>query len=178
MRNALTSLPMMLTSLFLTVSAFGRADAKHPQPTVETEVRHELIMLPYYGVFDYLQYKVEGSKVTLYGYAHRPSLRSDAEAVVKGLERVESVDNQIQVLPVSPFDDRIRVAAYRALYGSQDFWKYAIQAVPPIHILVNNGRVTLEGVVGSELDKNLAFARVSGISGTFGVTNNLVVVKG
>jgi hyperosmotically inducible protein len=158
--------------------ASGKATSKGKPRTLETEVRHELIMLPYYGVFDYLQYKVDGAKVTLLGYARRPSLKSDAAAAVKDIEGVTNVDNEIKVLPLSPFDDRIRVAAYRAIYGNQNFWNYAIMAVPSIHIVVDNGNVTLEGVVGSELDKNLAFHQVSGIPGTFSVTNNLKVVKG
>ena len=169
---------MLVATMALMAPAFGRGNSKGKPRTLETEVRHELIMLPYYGVFDYLQFKVDGAKVTLLGYARRPSLKSDAAAAVKGIEGVESVDNQIRVLPLSPFDDQIRAAAYRAVYGNQNFWNYAIMAVPSIHIIVDNGKVTLEGVVGSELDKNLAFSQVSGIPGTFSVTNNLKVVKG
>ncbi len=172
------SMLVLVASMALTAPALAKGNSKGKPRTLETEVRHELIMLPYYGVFDFLQYKVEGSKVTLLGYARQPSLKRDAEAVVKGIEGVTSVDNQIKVLPLSPFDDRIRVAAYRAIYGNQSFWNYAILAVPPIHIIVDNGKVTLEGVVGSEVDKRLAYAQVSGIPGTFSVTNDLKVVKG
>jgi len=180
MRKTMIQFTMLLLvgSMVLMPPAFGRSIPKGKPRTIETEVRHELIMLPYYGVFDYLQYKVDGSKVTLFGSARQPRLKSDAGAVVKDIEGVESVDNQIKVLPLSPFDDRIRVAAYRAIYGNQNFWNYAIMAVPSIHIIVDNGKITLEGVVGSELDKNLAFHQVSGIPGTFAVTNNLKVVKG
>src|SRR5437868_6573184 len=120
------------------------------------EVRHELVMLPYYDVFDNLAYKVDGNTVTLLGQVTRPTLKSDAENVVKRIEGVEKVNNQIQVLPLSPMDDRIRVAEYRAIFGTPGLDRYAMQAVPPIHIIVDNGKVTLEGVVANEGDKNLA----------------------
>ena len=126
------------------------------QDRVTREVRHELVMLPYYGVFDNLAYRVDGSTVTLLGQVTRPTLKSDAEHVVKGIEDVTRVDNQIQVLPLSPMDDQIRMATYRAIFGKPGLDRYAMQAVPPIHIIVDNGKVTLEGVVASEGDKNQA----------------------
>ena len=103
---------------------------------LEREVRHELVMLPYYGVFDNLAFKLDGYKVTLLGAVARPTLKSDAEAVVKRIEGVESVDNQIEVLPLSPNDDRIRLAVYRAVYRQASLSRYALQAIPPIHIIV------------------------------------------
>jgi hyperosmotically inducible protein len=139
------------------------------------EVRHQLVLLPYYSVFDNLAYKIEGSKVTLIGQVVRPTLKSDAENVVKKVEGVSSVDNQIEVLPVSPMDDRIRRAAYRAIYGDPAFTRYGFQAVPSIHIIVKNGNITLEGVVDSEGDKNLAGIRANGVPNVFSVKNNLVV---
>jgi hyperosmotically inducible periplasmic protein len=141
------------------------------------EVRHELVMLPYYGVFDNLAYRVDGRAVTLYGQVTRPTLKSEAENVVKRIEGVEKVTNQIEVLPLSPNDDRIRMAEYRAIYGTPGLDRYALQAVPPIHIIVNNGKVTLVGVVGSEGDKDLANIRASTVAGTFGVTNELQLDK-
>ena len=141
------------------------------------EVRHELVMLPYYGVFDNLAYKVEGYTVTLLGQVTRPTLKSDAENVVKKIEGVEKVKNEIEVLPLSPADDRIRRAEYRAIYGDTVLNRYALQAVPPIHIIVKNGNVTLEGVVATEADKNVANIRANGVSGVFSVTNNLRVEK-
>jgi hyperosmotically inducible protein len=139
------------------------------------EIRHELVMLPYYNVFDNLAYKVDGRKVTLLGQVVRPTLKSDAERVVKSIEGVEAVDNQIEVLPLSPNDDRLRIALYRAIYGDPSFQRYGMQAVPPIHIIVKNGQVTLEGVVASEADKNLANIRANSVPGVFSVTNNLRV---
>jgi hyperosmotically inducible periplasmic protein len=105
----------------------------------------------------------------------RPTLKSDAENVVKNIEGVERVNNEIQVLPLSPMDDRIRIAEYRAIFSQPGLDRYAMQAVPPIHIIVNNGKVTLEGVVANEADKNLAGIKANGVAGVFGVTNNLRV---
>jgi hyperosmotically inducible protein len=141
------------------------------------QVRHELVMLPYYGVFDNLAYRVEGDKVTLLGQVTRPTLKSAAENVVKDIEGVISVDNQIVVLPLSSNDDRLRMALYRAIYSRPGLDRYALMAVPPIHIIVANGNVSLEGYVASEMDKNLANVTANGVSGVFSVTNNLVVDK-
>ncbi len=142
---------------------------------IANEVRHELVMLPYYGVFDNLGYRVDGNTVTLVGEVTRPTLKSDAENVVKRIEGVESVNNQIKVLPLSPNDDRIRLAEYRAIYSHPTLQRYAMQAVPPIHIIVDNGNVILEGIVANEGDKNIAGVQANSVPGVFGVTNNLRV---
>jgi hyperosmotically inducible protein len=142
------------------------------------EVRHELVMLPYYGVFDNLGYRVDGGAVTLMGQVTRPTLKSDAENVVKRIEGVERVVNNIEVLPLSPNDDQIRLATYRAIYSFPSLNRYALSAVPPIHIIVNNGKITLEGVVANEGDKNAAGVQANGVPGAFGVTNNLRVESG
>jgi hyperosmotically inducible periplasmic protein len=144
---------------------------------ITKEVRHELLMLPYLGVFDNLAYKVDGYNVTLIGQVTRPTLKSDAENVVKRIEGVEHVDNQIEVLPVSPNDDRIRRQLYRAIYGYPALQKYALGVQQPIRIIVKNGKVSLEGVVDNEGDKNIANIRANGVPGVFAVTNNLQVVK-
>jgi hyperosmotically inducible protein len=145
------------------------------QDRIAREVRHELVMLPNYGVFDNLAYRVDGTNVTLLGQVTRPTLKSDAGNVVKRIEGVDKVDNQIQVLPLSPMDDRIRIAEYRAIYGQPGLDRYAMQAVPPIHIIVDNGKVTLEGVVANQGDKDLANIRANTVSGVFSVVNNLRV---
>ena len=145
------------------------------QDRVTREVRHELVMLPYYGVFDNLSYRVDGGTVTLMGQVTRPTLKSDAGNVVKGVEGVERVDNQIQVLPLSSMDDGLRIAEYRAIYGHPGLDRYAMQSVPPIHIIVDNGKVTLEGVVANQGDKDQAGIRANSVSGVFSVTNNLRV---
>jgi len=152
-----------------------RSEAKYREKLAK-EVRHQLVMLPWYSVFDSLEYKVEGDKVILSGQVTRPTLKSDAEAAVKSIEAVSSVVNNIEVLPLSPMDDQIRRAVYRAIYGDPGLSRYSIQAVPSIHIIVKNGNVTLEGVVDNEADKNLAYLRASAVPNIFSVKNNLVVV--
>jgi hyperosmotically inducible protein len=141
------------------------------------EVRHELVMLPYLGVFDNLEYKVDGNTVTLVGQVTRPTLKSDAESVVKRIEGVEKVDNQIEVLPLSPDDDRIRRATYMALVRNQQLDRYFMQAVAPIRIIVKNGHITLEGVVANQSDSDMANITAKGVSGAFSVTNHLRVEK-
>jgi len=145
------------------------------QDRIAKEVRHELVMLPYYGVFDDFEYSVNGNTVTLMGRVTRPALKNDAESAVKHIEGVERVDNQIEVLPLSPMDDRIRIAEYRAVYGEPGLDRYALQAVPPIHIIVDNGHVTLVGVVASQEEKDLAGIRANTVSGVFSVDNKLRV---
>jgi len=142
---------------------------------IAREVRHQLVMLPYYSVFDNLEYALNGRTVTLMGQVTKPVLKSDAENAVKKVEGVENVVNKIQVLPPSPMDDRIRMAEYRAIYSEPGLDRYALQAIPPIHIIVNSGNVTLEGVVASQADKDLAGIRANGVSGVFSVTNHLQV---
>jgi hyperosmotically inducible protein len=155
----------------------NRPDTGRGQARIEREVRHELVMLPFYGVFDNFSYKVDGGTVTLLGQVSRPTLKSDAENAVKRIEGVERVNNQIEVLPLAPNDDRIRLAVYRAIYGTAGLDRYGLQAVPPIHIIVKNGNVSLEGAVGTEMDKNLANIKANGVSGVFSVKNNLQVDK-
>jgi hyperosmotically inducible protein len=139
------------------------------------EVRHQLVMLPWYSVFDNLAYQVDGRKVTLYGQVTRPTLKSDAESAVKSIDGVTSVVNNIEVLPPSPMDDQLRRALYRAIYGEAALSRYSVQAVPSIHIIVKNGNVTLEGVVDNETDKNLANLRANQVPNVFSVKNNLAV---
>jgi hyperosmotically inducible protein len=154
-------------------------DAFVPNPAdsrLAKEVRHQLVMLPYYGIFDDLAFRVNDGEVTLLGSVTRPTLKSDAENVVKRIEGVTKVDNQIKVLPLSSMDDRIRIAEYRAIYGDPMLsTRYGYRALPSIHIIVENGHVTLEGVVANEGDKNLVGIRANGVPGVFSVTNNLVV---
>ena len=134
-----------------------------------------LVMLPYYSLFDNLSYRVDGSTVTLFGQVTRPTLKSDAENVVKRLEGVTRVNNEIEVLPLSPMDDRIRLATYRAIYGYGPLQRYALGTLPAIHIIVKNGNVKLEGVVANEGDRNMANIRANGVPGVFSVQNDLRV---
>jgi hyperosmotically inducible protein len=174
--------PLLVTCMVLALAsaALGRqaaAPSAAATARITKEVGHELRMLPYFTVFDNLAYKVDGYNVTLIGQVTKPTLKSDAENVVKRIEGVEHVDNQIEVLPVSPNDDRIRRAVYRAIYGYPALQKYALGVQQSIRIIVKNGNVTLEGVVDNEGDKNIANIRANGVSGVFSVKNNLQVVK-
>jgi hyperosmotically inducible protein len=145
---------------------------------IQKEVRHELLMLPYFSVFDYIAFQVKGDTVILQGEVTRPTLKSDAENVVKHIEGVERVINNIDVLPPSPMDEQLRLALYRAIYGYPSLEKYALGVQKPIRIIVKNGRVTLEGVVDSDTDKNLVTVRANSVPGVFSVTNDLRVVQG
>jgi hyperosmotically inducible protein len=144
---------------------------------IQKEVRHELLMLPFETVFDNLAYKVDGYDVTLLGQVTNPVVKSSAGDAVKRIEGVEKVDNQIEVLPVSPNDDRLRRQLYRSIYGFPSLQRYALGVQKPIRIIVKNGHVTLEGVVDNDGDKNVAGIRANGVHGVFSVTNNLRVVK-
>lgn len=157
--------------------AAQRGTTEQGQSRITKEVRHELLMLPYYTIFDNLAYQVNGNTVTLVGQVTRPTLKSDAEGVVKNIEGVQNVVNKIEVLPPSPMDDRIRIAEYRAIYGEPSLQKYGLSAMPSIHIIVKNGHVTLDGVVDNEADKNIANIRANSVPGVFSVTNNIRVVK-
>ena len=142
---------------------------------IEQEVRREIVMLPFYSLFDHFAFRVDGETVTLMGKVSRPTLKSDAENVIKRIEGVEKVKNEIQILPLSANDDRLRLTLYQAIYGHSALQTLAIRAVPPIHIIVENGNVTLEGVVANEMQKDIANAQAHGVSGVFTVTNNLRV---
>jgi len=176
---ALLLLPL---SLFAGQKNKEHNDAFVPGPPnmskLAQEVRHQLVMLPYYSVFDDLAFRVDGSTVTLLGAVVRPTLKSDAEGVVKHIEGVTQVNNEIEVLPLSPMDDQIRRAAYRAIYGDPAIGdRYGFRALPSVHIIVKNGNITLEGVVANQGDKNLINIRANGVRNAFKVTNNLQVEK-
>ena len=179
-------LAVLALPLIFSMVALASPTAQNNQPAaglsqksldrIYKEVRHELVMLPFYGVFDNLAYKVDpDGTVTLLGQVSRPVLKSDAENAVKRIEGVEKVVNNIEVLPTSIEDDRIRRAAYRAIFGNEVLSQYQLRAVPPIHIIVKNGHITLEGVVARQMDKTIAGMQVNSIPGVFSVTNNLVV---
>jgi hyperosmotically inducible protein len=154
--------------------AFIAGDANESR--IVREVRHQLLMLPYYGVFDDLAFKVDGSSVTLEGAVTRPTLKSDAENVVKRVEGVTGVINEITVLPLSSMDDQIRRQAYRTIYGDPSLSiRYGYRALPSIHIIVANGHLTLEGVVANQADKDLINVRANSIPNVFSVTNDLQV---
>jgi hyperosmotically inducible protein len=174
---------LMLTALgaMVTNAAELPQEGKHQRSEqkyrakLANEVRHQLLMLPWYSVFDNLAFRVDGDKVTLMGQVTRPTLKSDAEGVVKHIEGVASVKNEIEVLPLSAMDDQLRRAEYRAIYSGPGLQRYGLGTIPAIHIIVKNGNVTLVGVVDSETDKNLANLRANQVPNVFSVKNNLVV---
>lgn len=174
------ALTLFVTGLAALTAPVVRAQRPIPRRAVERiekEVRHEILMLPYYNVFDNITYKVEGYNVTLMGAVTQPVLKSEAENVVKRIEGVEKVYNRIEVLPVSNFDDELRVRLFRAIYYYPSLERYGMPVQKPIRIIVKNGHVDLEGVVDSEADKNLVNIRARGVPGVFSVTNHLRVVK-
>ena len=164
----------------ITVMAFAlmqESASAQINPRIVREVRHELVTLPYYGVFDWLTYEVQpDGSVTLRGQVVRPSTKSDAGRRVKEIDGVTNVTNDIEVLPLSPSDDRLRVALYRQIYGwNSPLFRYAHQAVPSIHLIVNRGHATLKGVVSNRSDANLAYIRARSVPGLFSVKNELTV---
>ncbi len=144
---------------------------------LKEEVGHQLVMLPYYSVFDWLQAQagLDGT-VRLMGQVVRPVLKDDAEAAVKKIESVTRVNNNIEVLPVSTFDDDLRVALYRKIYNyGSPLFRYALQSIPPIHIVVRNGHVALKGVVANQADSNYAGIAARQVPGIFELTNELQI---
>jgi hyperosmotically inducible periplasmic protein len=165
----------LFASVLTVLSIYG---AESPTTArLERQIRHELVMLPYYGVFDRLVYSVNAGTVTLMGEVTRPTLKSSAENVVKNIEGVTKVENKIRVLPLSPNDDRLRIALYRAIYGHTALNRYAMQAVPSIHIIVDQGNVVLDGVAANDGDRNIANIQANSVSGVFSVQNNLQIEK-
>lgn len=173
-KNKILALAVAITLAATVATAAANPFSDQDAPLTK-EIRKELLTLPYYGVYDNLAFKVEGDTVTLFGQVTRPSTRKDAERRVAKIEGVERVINQIKVLSVSSFDDAIRVRTLRAIARSGSLYRYFQGANPSIHIIVDHGNVTLEGVVSSKGDSNLAFISANGVTGVFKVTNNLVV---
>jgi len=178
-RRMLVVFAGLLVFATLTQAQDGQRDqpSAKAQERIVKEVRHELLMLPYFGVFDYIAFKVDGYNVTLLGQVVKPVTKSDAENSVKHIEGVDKVDDQIEVLPPSGMDDRLRLRLFHEIYGYPALQRYALGVQKPIRIIVKSGHLTLEGVVDSEGDKNLVGIRANSVSGIFSVTNNLQVAK-
>ena len=174
-------LPLMaLFTVFVMSAPVSLAAGKTPDSAVNNQqlvkkIRKELVTLPYYGVFDNLAFEVNGGTVTLYGQVVRPTTKSDAEHRVARLSGVTRVINRINVLPLSSFDDSIRLRTYRELVRTGGLYRYFQGANPSIHIVVNGGRVTLEGVVANTMDAQLAYMAARRVPGSFAVTNHLAV---
>jgi hyperosmotically inducible protein len=162
-----------LATAALLAAPFAYASGPAVPKPLEEKVRHEINMLPYYGVFDDISFRVDGDKVTLTGEVWQPVLKLDTESAVKHIEGIRQVDNQIEVLPLSNFDDQIRYSTYRAIYGYTPLSRYRLGTHPSIHIVVKNGNVTLTGVVANKMDSDLAYVRANGVPGAFSVKNEL-----
>jgi hyperosmotically inducible protein len=182
--------PRLLLAAALALGTTGMAFAQAPGQDAQSlasngnarleqrlagEVRHALAMIPQFSIFDNLAYRVEGGAVTLVGQVRNAVIRDEAGQSIQRLEGVERVDNQIEILPASINDDRIRQQVARAVFNDSRLSSYAIQPVPPIHIIVKNGHVNLEGVVRTQTDADAAFIRANGVTGVFSVQNNLQV---
>ena len=170
---------VLLAAILLSTSFSAAAKTQARSAQIIREVRHELVTLPYYGVFDWLQYEVRpDNSVLLRGQVVRPSTRSDAESRVRQIPGVKRVVNEIQTLTLSPSDDQLRIAIYRSLYNfDSPLFRYATQSIPSIHIIVENGRATLKGVVDSKADADLAYLRVRSVPGLFDVKNELTTER-
>jgi hyperosmotically inducible protein len=168
---ALTLLSLTLGNY--TASAAPTRDQLSGQQMLNKNVRHALVMLPWFGVFDNLEYRLNGNEVVLSGQVVQPVLKHDAEKAVQHVEGVTHVVNNITVLPLSNFDDQIRRAEYRAIFSQPGLARYSMGAVPSVHIIVSNGHVTLTGMVGNQMDYNIARIRALSVPGVFSVTNNL-----
>jgi hyperosmotically inducible protein len=177
-RSSIAILTISIIASAIVSNTFAKAE---PQGVLSArvirQVRHELVTLPYYGVFDWLQFEVRpDNTVVLLGQVVKPTTKSDAEARVKDVDGVSKVVNEIEVLPLSPRDDRLRRALYRKLYGNDSpLFRYAVQAIPSIHIIVKNGHATLKGVVANKGDAQLAYIRARGVPGLFDVKNELQI---
>jgi len=176
MKRRISKFTISLVAMALLAIAPAVASAQGvDNPQLAKKVRHELVMLPYYGVFDNLAYSINGGNVTLYGEVVRSSTRSDAEHSVRRIPGVTHVVNNIKVLPLSSFDDRIRTATYRSIARTGGLYRYLQGTNPSLHIVVNNGHVALEGVVSGSGDRTLAYMAANRVPGVFSVQNNLRV---
>lgn len=169
---------LLMTSMLLAVPAamYGSAGtASGAKGSLEQQVEHKLLMLPYYSIFDDISFRVDNGTVLLFGEVTEPWIKDDAGSAVKHIEGVTAVKNEIEVLPLSPFDNRIRFATLRAIYGYGPLQRYGLGSHPPIHIIVKDGNVTLAGAVANEMDRNLAYMRANSVPGVFSVNNELRV---
>lgn len=180
MKRTLNTMMKLMVAGATLLPTFAVASTAAPtnDERIVKKVRTELLTMPFLSIFDNLSYRIDGETVYLYGQVIRPTLKSDAANRVARLEGVTKVVNEIEVLPLSPYDDRVRLAVARAVYGAPALNRYALGANPSIRIVVRNGNVTLEGVVANEMDRNIANLQANGVAGVFSVTNNLTVEKG
>lgn len=177
MKKGLLGKVLMAAGLALGASSAGAA-VNVSDADLAKQVRHELVMYPRYTIWDDVSFRVSEGQVELIGAVSQPYKKTDIEQLVRGIPGVASVSDGIRVLPLSDFDNRLRLQVARAVYGDPSLRQYALMALPPIHILVENGHVTLTGVVATDFEKNIAGIRASGAGLSFGsVINNLQVER-
>lgn len=165
---------MLVGSFFV----FSEGASAQTSSRLDRQIRKEILTLPYYNVFDAIGYELNGDTVTLNGYVVRPSTSKDAEESIGDIDGVRRVVNNIVVLPLSLSDDRIRQRTLQTLVSrGGSLYRYFMGTNPSIRIIVNRGRVSLEGYVNTKGDSNLAYVLTRGVSGTFGVTNNLKILN-
>ncbi len=174
-RNRLMA--MVASAMLFAIPAVQASSGSSKLAPLQDKVRHALVTLPYQSLFDDLSYRVDGTTVSLFGQVTEPFKKSDAERAVKHIEGVTQVNNQIEVLPLSPMDQEIRLRTYRAIFRDPSLQRYAMGVLPSIHIIVKNGNVKLTGIVSTEMDRNLAYMRANGVFGAFSVVNDLRVEK-
>jgi hyperosmotically inducible periplasmic protein len=176
-----TKLLALAVAFFIAATTAMAASNKTSKDDVNfhtaNQVRKSILKLPYYGVFDNIAFSINGDTVTLYGQVVRPTTKSEAARRVAKIEGVDRVVNKIEVLPLSNFDDAIRARTYRAVFSKGGLYRYAAGTNPSVHIIVRNGRVTLEGIVANQGDRNLAYLAANSVPGVFSVTNNLEVER-
>ncbi len=180
MRTCIRHLAVVFAISFVAFSVLSAGAAQSQSADLSAlgaKVRKQLVTLPYYGIFDNLSFRIEGSEITLLGQVQWPNLKNAAQQIVAQMEGVTSVENQIEVLPNSFFDNRIRRAVAGAIYSHPVLDRYTLQVVPSIHIIVNRGNVTLEGVVAREMHKAVANLQANAVAGVLTVTNNLRLEK-
>lgn len=176
-----SNLGRFLTAAALLVGAAvastkGPSAEPRPDQDLAKQVRHEILMYSRYTIWDDISFRVANGSVELTGEVSQPYKKSDLGKIVQGIPGVASVTNDLKVLPLSPNDNRLRAQVARAIYGDATFARYRTMALPPIHIIVDNGHVTLTGVVNSNMEKEIAGMRASGAGLSFGpVTNRLEV---
>jgi hyperosmotically inducible protein len=172
-------LPIVLTGLVAIAPAASARVVQVNESQLNQEVGRRLSTLSWYGVFDNLQYQVNGSEVILSGQviSEHDQTKYDAEKAIKTIEGVTKVVNSIQVLPLSPMDNRIRQAEYRAIFSKSDLSRYTLGVIPPVHIIVNGGHVALEGTVINQMDRIVAGIAANSVPGVFSVKNDLQVTS-
>ena len=182
MKSGILGKAAMAAALLLTAGIAGASNgpdaaAQSSDEALAKQVRHQIVTYPHYTIWDDISFRVNRGNVLLVGDVNQPYKKSDLQKIVAHVPGVVSVNNQLKVLPLSNMDDRLRLQVARAIYGDPSLSRYGMQALPPIHIIVDNGHVTLTGVVSTSMDKQVAGVRASTVGLSFGPINNNLQVE-